>query len=49
MAVSAGGAHAQSAAAITDPVENVTGVTVDGVVAVHVKTCPSVVYTAARM
>jgi hypothetical protein len=33
---------------MTEPVEKVTGVTVDGVVAVHVYTCPSVVYTAVK-
>lgn len=33
---------------MTEPVEKVTGVTVDGVVAVHVYTCPSVVYTAVQ-
>lgn len=36
-------AHSQSAASMTEPVEKVTGVTVDGVVAVQVYTCPSVV------
>lgn len=38
---------AQSFMSMMEPVEKVTGVTVDGVVAVQVKTWPSVVYIAS--